>query len=140
MRKHWTDGLWKRTKNLLDQAGIKSLTQLAATSEWELLRHKGLGRKTIKQLEDMLRERGLKFKTRPRTLNPLDVLPGWLPDPPSGAQWKADHERRLGLTRPWGNRRMLPLTVDDYNQLKEEADILRTLCEAFVRARELGLL
>jgi len=136
MRKHWTDGLWERTKNLLDQAGIKTLAQLAATSEFSLLRNKGLGRKTIKQLKEKLQANGLEMSAAPYrpTRKPL---PKWIPKPPNGMQWE-EHRDGIGLRQPWGHIRLIPVTREKAIRMRKEAAMLTSLADAHYAAARHG--
>ena len=52
-----------RTANCLENAGIETIGQLCARSEADMLKIRNFGRKSLNELREILRERGLSFRT-----------------------------------------------------------------------------
>jgi len=50
-----------RAANVLDMAGIKTVRELAAKTESDMLTYRGFGRKALNELKDVLQEMGLDF-------------------------------------------------------------------------------
>lgn len=63
MSHEWTRGLSVRALNALDKCGITTLDELLAWPREALLRSPGLGRKTLKEIEEFIGERSLCLAT-----------------------------------------------------------------------------
>ena len=64
-----------RTQCVLQNANIRTLGELASKTESELLRTKNCGRKCLKEVKDVLTERGLSFSSEPEAIRRMKAAP-----------------------------------------------------------------
>ena len=63
-----------RSANCLQNADLKYIGELVQRSEQEMLKTKNFGRKSLNEIKDMLRERGLTLGMRLETFPPREEL------------------------------------------------------------------